>query len=110
MGFTSLTLNNHIVTTASNKILEYMAAGLPLLLSDTSGSHSLLGKYHNVVLAEVIHVKSVAEAVNRVLSDDSLARSMGKNSRRAFTEEYNYEHQYAPALERFRVLATNRKR
>ncbi len=95
-------------TTGSNKIMEYMAAGLPLLLSDTPGNRKLLDECRNGLIADVAAPESIAEAVNTILGDDQLARQMGANSRNAFETTYNYAQQYAPVIAQLRQLTTAR--
>jgi len=103
-------INNRHITTASNKILEYIAAGIPLLLSNSSGSDNLLSRYQVGLTADVDSPESIAEAVNTILGDDALARQMGERSRQAFENEYNYAHQYAPVIARLRELVGSREK
>ncbi len=99
-------INNVFITLASNKIMEYMAAGLPLLLSDNPASNrALLEKYGNGVAVQNDSVESIAAGVNSVLGSPQTAKIMGQGSKRAFQEEFNYAHQYAPAIAKFFELA-----
>lgn len=97
-------INNQYITMASNKILEYIAAGMPLLLSNTQGSHNLIDKYKNGLVADIESPMSIAGAINSILSDEVRLQEMGKNSRLAFNTELNYEFQYMRAIEEFRKL------
>jgi starch synthase len=96
---------NHLYpTTASNKLLEYMAAGLPVLVSDRPGLRVFVDKYECGLTADESSPESIAAAVNRLLGDPDLARRLGAAGARAFAEELNYERQFAPVLEAVRGL------
>jgi glycosyltransferase involved in cell wall biosynthesis len=97
-------VNNRFMTTASNKAMEYQAAGLPLLLSGAPSDQALLAKYQHGLTADVTSAESIAAAVNSILGSDELADAMSKRSFQAFSQEYNYKHQYAPVLEKLRML------
>lgn len=92
-------INNRYITTASNKLLEYMAAGLPVLVSDRPGLRAFVEKYGCGLVADESSPESIATAVNALLGDPKLARRFGVEGARAFAEELNYERQFAPVLE-----------
>ncbi len=97
-------ITNLYHTTASNKIMEYMAAGLPLLVSDRPGLRHLVEKYNCGLTADESSPESIARAVNTLLGDPSKARAMGAAGARAFKEELCYERQFAPVLQTFKEL------
>ncbi len=97
-------INNVYITTASNKLMEYMAAGLPVLVSDRPGLRALVETRGCGVSADESSPESIAAAVNALLSDPDLSRRLGAAGARAFEEEYSYERQFAPVLEVFRSL------
>jgi len=97
-------INNRYITTASNKIMEYIAAGLPLLLSESEGNRALIDRHNNGLLVPYDSPEAIAAAVNRILGDDELAKQLAAGSKRAFQAEFNYERQYLPVIERLRTL------
>jgi len=101
--------NHQYFTTASNKILEYFAAGLPIVMSESTGSQSLLEKYRVGITADIHSPASVAQAVNAILEDDERAGRMRAESRRAFAEEFNYTRQYAPVIARFQEIIAQKQ-
>lgn len=103
-------INNRFITTASNKTMEYQAAGLPLLLSGSPSDQALLAKYQHGLVADVTSPESIAHAVNAILGDEQRAQAMRQRSFSAFSREYNYAHQYAPVLEKLQSLKAARKR
>jgi glycosyltransferase involved in cell wall biosynthesis len=103
-------VNNRYITTASNKIMEYMAAGLPLLVSDRPGLRALVERHDCGLTADEGDPASIAAAVNALLGDPARARQMGANAARAFEEEYRYDRQFAPVLAALEELAMRSRR
>lgn len=101
--------NNSHITTASNKIMEYMAAGLPLLVSDRPGLRSLVEKHGCGVTADESSPSSIAAAVNSLLGDPDRARQMGDGARIAFEQVFCYERQFAPFLDALQTLLGDRQ-
>jgi glycosyltransferase involved in cell wall biosynthesis len=97
-------LNHRLYTTASNKIMEYMAAGLPVLVSDTPSLRDLVNRYGCGVTANEESPKSIAAAVNTLLGDRERARQMGAAGRQAFEQKFCYERQFAPVIGSIRSL------
>jgi glycosyltransferase involved in cell wall biosynthesis len=94
-----LHVNNVHITTASNKIMEYVAAGLPLMVSDRPALRQLVETYRCGICADERSPDSIAAAVNALLGDTDLARCLGHNGRRAFEDVFCYERQFASVLE-----------
>lgn len=97
-------INNVHITTASNKIMEYMEAGLPLLVSDTPTLRAHVEKYKCGLVADEQSSESIAASVNSLLGDPERAATMGTAARRAFDEVFCYERQFAPVIEAFQRL------
>jgi glycosyltransferase involved in cell wall biosynthesis len=96
--------NSRFSTTASNKLFEYMAAGIPVLVSDRPGLRDLVERHRCGVVADESSPESIAAAVNDLLGNPERARNMGESGRRAFEEEFCYERQFAPVLRVIRDL------
>lgn len=97
--------NTHY-TTSSNKIMEYMAAGLPLLVSDTQRLRELVARCRCGVTVNEGVPDAIAQSVNQLLASDVESRLAGEAGRHAFDERYCYDRQFAPVLERMRALTT----
>jgi glycosyltransferase involved in cell wall biosynthesis len=102
-------LTNTHTTTSSNKTMEYMAAGLPLLVLDTPPLRRLVETHQCGVTARETSPESIAEAVNTLLGDSGRAARMGQAGRRAFEDVFCYDRQFAPALEIFRQLSARKR-
>lgn len=96
-------VNNQHITTASNKIMEYLAAGVPLLVSDRPDLRRFVDRYHCGLAADESSPASIAQAVNQLLGDPAGARQMGAAGQRAFQAEYCYPRQFQPVLDWLRL-------
>jgi glycosyltransferase involved in cell wall biosynthesis len=104
--YTAIDSNNAFSTTASNKLMEYMKAGLPVLVSDRPSQRAFITKYGCGVAANEDAPNSIAQAVNTLLSDPVLARRMGAAAAQAFREEFCFERQFAPVVDIISRLAS----
>lgn len=107
--YAPININFLYATTASNKILEYMAAGLPLLVSDRPGLRALVDRYECGLTADESDPVSIANAVNTLLDNPEACRRMGENGVQAFDREFRYDKQFAPvkfAIERLAGIRT----
>lgn len=84
--------------------MEYMAAGLPLLVSETESLKALIEKYKCELTADETAPESIASAINILTGNPERARRMGDAARQAFEREFSYERQFASVLESFRNI------
>jgi glycosyltransferase involved in cell wall biosynthesis len=101
-------INNEHISTASNKIMEYMASGIPLLVSDTPALRGLVEKYQCGLAADETSPTDVARAVNILLQQPDRARQMGEAGRSAFDRVFRYEAQFGRATRVIAQLAARR--
>jgi glycosyltransferase involved in cell wall biosynthesis len=104
--YASVEPNNEFNATASNKLFEYMAAGVPLLASDRPALRRLVEAHRCGVVADESSPERIAQAVNSVLGFDEHERELGAAGRRAFEGAFCYELQFAPVLDQIRRLAS----
>lgn len=83
---------------ASNKIFEYMAAGLPILSPAGGGFTELIAEPQHGVVCDGTSPASIAGALNRLFHQPGLAAAIGQRNRAAFQEQFNYDVQLAPLL------------
>ncbi|MDP2654701.1 MAG: glycosyltransferase [Candidatus Omnitrophota bacterium] len=72
----------------SNSILEYMAAGKPVVATRVGGNPELIEDGVNGILVEKENVPQLADALFRLLQDPSLRREMGNSGFQRITEEF----------------------
>lgn len=101
-------LNNVHIATASNKIMEYMEAGLPLLVSDSLSLREMMNRFECGLTADENSPESIAAGVNTLLGYPEKARLMGAAARQAFEREFSYEVQYAPVIESIKKLVNHK--
>lgn len=75
------------------KVFEYMAAGLPMVISDLPHQVEVVEASASGVLAQPEDVQSFVDGIVRLVDDREYARSLGKNGQRTFREQYSYESQ-----------------
>ncbi len=68
-------------------VVEAMAMGLPVLISDQVGIHQEVIGYEAGVVTRC-NVEDVTEALVRLLDDDDLRRRMGENAKRLVREKF----------------------
>lgn len=90
---------------ASNKLFEYAAMGLPVVVPDRASYRDFLGNADWVTYADIEKPESIAQAIDSIFADRERYAVMSRAARRAFEEHYNYERVFAPALARVLVLS-----
>ena len=90
--------NHTYSNTASNKLMEYMACGIPVILTHRAHHQQFLDQYQVGVTADMEDPESIAEAVNFLLGNPEIAMQMGMVGRKTFAEHFCYNLQYHPVL------------
>lgn len=85
---------------SSNSILEYLAAGLPVVASDCGGNRELLEDGRNGILVSTQSPAAIAEALWQILSNPDQAKQMGRSGRERVERVHNPE----VVLDRFEEL------
>lgn len=80
------------------KIFEYMAAGLPIVISDLPHQIEVVGQQGAGLLAQPEDVETFVDAVLRLVQDPALARSLGQAGQQAYVTRYSYESQLSGIL------------
>ncbi|MCC6736301.1 MAG: glycosyltransferase [Bauldia sp.] len=84
---------------ASNKAFDYMAAGLPLIVTDRPEWRSLVVEPGYGVAVDPRRADAIAGAVRRLAADREGVRAMGEAARARIAAEWHYERQFAPVIE-----------
>ncbi len=79
----------------SNAVLEYMAAGLPVVATAVGGTPELVEEGETGYLVEVGDVGALAERVGRLLGDADLRTRLGTAGRRRFEARFTVDRMVA---------------
>ena len=85
---------------ASNKVFDYMACGLALLVNDSPEWRNMYVDSGFGLACDPGSSESIAMALRTFLHSQDLIRSMGDQGRKKILSDWNYETQFSPVLER----------
>ena len=84
--------------TAVNKVMEYMACGVPVLAASLPALSELMEETGAGVTINPTNPANIANAVRMMLEDRDRWCCWSENGRKAHLEKYNYETQFKPVL------------
>lgn len=96
--------------TASNKLMEAMAAGLPVITSDSPDFKDIVLRLDIGVCADPSSSTSLALAIKELARSAENRARRGDNARRAHHAEYNFESQFEKAAARIEAFFPTRPR
>ena len=77
----------------SNKIFEYMYAGIPVICTDFKlWKELIIDKYNCGVCVNPRDVEGIVKAMDFIMSNPEEAKKMGERGREAVLSEFNWEH------------------
>jgi glycosyltransferase involved in cell wall biosynthesis len=74
-----------------NKVFEYLMAGLPIAVSNFPEMKRIMSRHHVGEMFNPDDPKSIAKAVNKILTNEDYSKKLRANALRAAREEYNWE-------------------
>jgi len=74
----------------ATKVYDYMAMGLPAIVSDFSYAEKVNKKYKCFVLVNPGDIEELVKAIDYLLGNPEVANELGQNGRRAVKEEFNW--------------------
>lgn len=86
-------LGNKVGSFGTNKIFEYMAAGIPIICTDFDLWRDIIDRYDCGIYIQPNDKDALTTAMATLLSDKDAAYRMGKNGRRAIEKEFNWHSQ-----------------
>lgn len=93
----TLPISINFERSVSNKIFEYIFAGLPVIMSDIPEHRYLNEKYHFGIILKDNTPLSLAEAVRNLYSDKKLYKSCSDNAKKMI-EELNWETEFGKLI------------
>ncbi len=102
--YKQIDMNYQTMGTASNKIYEYAACGLPVIVTDLPNYRENLANEPWVRFADPDNPTSIAYAVQDILNEFDKYQLMCLAARQAFEEKYNYELVFSPLISKIQFL------
>lgn len=88
----------------SNSIVEYMAAGKPVVATDGGGTKEIIIDGESGFLVPVKDAESLYEKMVQLLNDNSLRKTMGEKGRKIILEKFSIENMIEKYYELFNSL------
>ena len=79
-----------LLDTMPTKAYDFMAAGLPFIISNTKFKVETIEEYDMGLTVEPDNVTEIAEAIKFLRDNKDIAKQKGENGRRAFENEFNW--------------------
>jgi glycosyltransferase involved in cell wall biosynthesis len=86
------------MTGASNKVFDYLASGLPLIVSNLPDWDRMYVETGYGVGCDPEDVNSIVNAIQYFLDNPDKIRAMGEMGRQKILDDWNYENQFEPIL------------
>jgi len=90
--------NFHAMTGASNKAFDYLACGLPLIVSDLPDWREMFVEAGYALACDPNDPPSIATAIASLVNDPERMRAMGEAGRQKIIEAWNYEALFQPVM------------
>ena len=103
-----LNLGDRLGSYGTNKIFEYMEAGLPFICTDYVLWKDIVDRYDCGVCVPPGDPDAIVRAIDHLLQDRDRAYGMGQNGRRAVLEEFNWSSEEKKYVDLFRGLCCQR--
>lgn len=91
VGISPLHKNIHHDTTYANKLFQYQAFKLPLVVSDCDAQSEVVKSSSCGFVHEERNVNDLADKIKRLAKDEELRIEMGENGYQALREKYSWE-------------------
>lgn len=100
-----LNLGYKLGSYGTNKIFEYMEAGLPFICTDYILWKEIIDDYKCGLYVEPGNVDQIKNAIQYLLDHPKIAFEMGQNGRRAVNEKFNWRSQEISYVEMFNKMS-----
>jgi glycosyltransferase involved in cell wall biosynthesis len=98
MPATATDFNESTMAGASNKAFEYLACGIPLLVTNLDDWRRMFVDTGVALTCDPSDVASIQRAIDYAMSHRDELERMGARGRTLIDREWNYETQFAPVM------------
>jgi len=91
IGVSPLHKNIHHDTTYANKLFQYMAFALPVVVSDSTAQRNLVESTHSGLVHREKNISDLANQIMKLYNDKELYKSCSRNAKIAIEEKYNWD-------------------
>jgi len=96
---------HHLVAAGNGrKIFTYMASGVPIVGPNFSPAWALLSERRLGLQVDTTNAQEIANAVVRLIQDDTMWRYMSQSARKAFERNFNWETQEQKLLTLYGIV------
>jgi len=104
IGLVTIQANQSHFTQLPVKLFEYMAAGIPVICSDFPMYREIVESSKCGILVDPSNPREIADAITRLLNNQSEAKEMGENGKKAAFNIYNWESEAKKLLNLYTSL------
>ena len=87
------------------KLFEYMAAGLPVIISASIRSSEIVREYDCGVVVDPLDTEAIARAITFLLENPGVAQAMGERGRRLILERFQWTSEARKLTDLYRAIA-----
>lgn len=91
-------------TTASNKLMESLALGVPVITTNTPEFQNIVVKNKIGLCIPNLDSRSIVETLSQIQNDELGRKRMATNGIKLHRAKWNYEHQFAPVIKHMKTL------
>jgi len=107
-GLVILRPEKSFITSQPTKLFEYMAAGIPVIASDFPLWRNIIQGADCGILVNPLDAGSIAEAIQRLITNPSEAEAMGQRGRGAIEKSFNWKNEEQTLLSFYSGLLPER--
>jgi glycosyltransferase involved in cell wall biosynthesis len=89
------------------KMFEYMAAGIPFIISDFPYWRKLMEGYHCCIFVNPLDPKEIAQAIDFFINNQDEAKKMGERGKILVYEKYDWKYESEKLLGFYRLILSN---
>lgn len=107
IGLVTLHPQENYLDSLPIKMFEYMYAGIPVIASNFPLWEQIVSENECGVCVDPFDIQGIADAISKLLLNDSLSHEMGQKGREAVLKYFNWENEEKKLIEIYKKLINN---